>query len=61
VYYEHDDSCGMTIDFYWGDGFPVKHVVHRYATNPGWVSVEKCYKDWGRIHPISGNWYEISD
>ena len=61
VYYEHDDLCGMTIDFYWGGGFPVKHIVRRYAANPGWVRVGKCHRDWGRIHPISENWYEIAD
>jgi len=61
VNYERDDVCGIMIDFYWGGGFPVKHIVRRYATNPGWVRVEKCHKDWERIHPVSDNWYEIAD
>jgi len=61
VYHERDELCGTRIDFLWAGGFPVKHVVRRYATNPKWVSVEKCYRDWGRIKPISSNWYEIAD
>ena len=61
VHYDRDGVCGTTIDFFWGGGFPVKHVVRRYATNPTWVRVEKCYKGWERIRPISENWYEIAD
>jgi hypothetical protein len=61
VYFETDALCGTRIDFAWADAFPVKHVVRRYATNPGWTSIEKCYKDWTRIAPISANWYEMSD
>lgn len=61
LYFERDALCGATIDFAWGSAFPVKHVVRRYAGNPGWTSIEKCYKDWTRITQIAPNWYEMSD
>lgn len=61
VYYERDATCGVRIDFLWGDGFPVKHVLRRYAVDPKWTSVRACSKDWGRITRIAPNWYEISD
>lgn len=61
VIYESDELCGTRIDFLWGVAFPVKHVVRRYATSTKWLSVKECRKYWGRITPISMNWYELSD
>jgi hypothetical protein len=61
VYYERDELCGTRIDFLWGEAFPVKHVVRRYATSSKWISIKECHKDWGRITPISSNWYAMSD
>jgi hypothetical protein len=61
VNYERDSLCGTKIDFFWGEAFPVKHVVRRYATDPRWISIEGCSKGWARITPISTNWYEMSD
>ena len=61
VYYERDALCGTRIDFLWGDAFPVKHVVRRYTRSSKWLSIEACRKNWGRITPLSSNWYEMSD
>lgn len=61
VHYRHDDACGLTIDFFWGGGFPVKHTVRRYAVNPKWIDIEECQRGWSRGRVISERWYEISD
>lgn len=61
VWYRYDKPCGLMIDFVWGSGFPVKHTVRRYATDPAWIDKAQCHKDWSRGRVLSGNWYEISD
>lgn len=61
VIYESDGLCGTRIDFLWGGAFPVKHVVRRFTTSTKWLRVTDCRKYWGRITPISSNWYEMSD
>lgn len=61
VHYNTDKSCGLTVDFFWGGGFPVKHSVRRYATNPEWIDMKQCRSNWSRGRGLSGNWYEISD
>lgn len=61
VQYKTDISCGIMLDFLWGDGFPVKHTVRRYATDPNWLNMKQCRAGWARGRRLSGNWYEISD
>ena len=61
VHYTTDQLCGLTVDFFWGGGFPVKHTVRRYATKPEWIDMKQCRKDWSRGRHLTGNWYEISD
>ena len=61
VHYKYEKSCGLMVDFFWGGGFPVKHTVRRYASNPKWVDIKQCGVDWSRGRTLSGNWYEISD
>lgn len=61
VHYKTDESCGLMIDFFWGGGFPVKHTVRRYATNPEWMDIRECQAHWSRGRHLAGDWYEISD
>lgn len=61
VHYRHDDACGLTIDFFWGAGFPVKHTVRRYAVDPEWINIKECQTGWSRGRMISERWYELSD
>jgi hypothetical protein len=61
VGYTHDGTCGLMIDFFWGEGWPVKHTVRRYAINPKWADIMQCREDWSSGSALSGNWYEISD
>jgi hypothetical protein len=60
VHYKNEDPCGLTVDFFWGSGFPVKHTVRRYATNPEWIDMRKCWIGWRSGRVISGDWYELS-
>lgn len=61
VHYKQNEECGLTVDFFWGGGFPVKHTVRRYAVNPDWMDVMECRKGWSRGRSLQGNWYEIAD
>ena len=61
VHYNHDRTCGLMIDFFWGGGFPVKHTVRRFALNDAWIDIKECRTDWSRGRTIATNWYEISD
>lgn len=61
VHYRQSDECGPMVDFFWGGGFPVKHVVRRHAVNPDWIEVKECRQGWSRGRSLSGHWYEISD
>jgi len=61
VFYERDASCGARIDFLWGAGFPLKHVVRRYATSATWIKVDDCIRSWRNIEPMAPNWYELTD
>jgi hypothetical protein len=59
--YSDDRTCGLMIDFSWGDGWPLKHIMRRYTLNPRWADMAQCREDWSSGRPLSRNWYEISD
>jgi hypothetical protein len=62
VTYDQDATCGLRMDFVWGSGFPVKHVVRRFSDRPGWVKIKECHTaPWDRFKVLGNNWYEISD
>jgi hypothetical protein len=61
VSYSNDKTCGVMVDFSWGDGWPIKHIMRRYAPNPAWVDIPQCRQDWTGDMELSRNWYEISD
>lgn len=61
VGYSDDKACGLMVDFSWGDGWPIKHVMRRYALNPAWADMAQCRQDWTSDKELSRNWYEISD
>ncbi|MGD0553054.1 MAG: hypothetical protein ABSB25_10450 [Sedimentisphaerales bacterium] len=52
----------LRADFYWGSGFPCKHVAYVYLSNdeiPGKGSDFR--KDWYRYHRIKEKWFRVSD
>jgi hypothetical protein len=60
AHYRNQEPCGLTVDFFWGSGFPVRHSVRRYATNPEWMQVAQCWRGWGSGRALTGDWYELS-
>ena len=61
VGYSDNKTCGVMVDFSWGGGWPMKHVMRRYALNPAWADIAQCRQDWTGDKELSRNWYEISD
>jgi len=56
-----DSDCGLRIDFFWGSGFPVKHIVRRYAPLDTFVSTPHCRDGWSSGRELAESWYELSD
>lgn len=63
----HDDAPGgLTVEFFWGGGFPVKHSVYIYRasglpppTKTNWDL--KRYCQWHRSRRLNDNWFAASD
>ncbi len=53
-------TCGLTVDFLWGDGFPVKHVQRRYTALPLPAPNAACGARLFRARPLAPNWFELS-
>ena len=53
--------CGLMIDFFWGGGFPVKHIVRRFAERPGFTDIPECRESWSRGRQLADNWFELHD
>lgn len=56
-----DDACGVLVDFFWGQGFPVKHTIRRYASDPSSIQRKACLQDWRLSKDRAEGWYELSD
>ena len=52
--------CGTVIWFFWGGGFPVKHVVRIYSPTDS-LDKADCLGDWRRPRKLAEHWYEASD
>lgn len=61
IHIRKNDACGLMIDFFWGGGFPVKHVVRRYAPLAAAVELPQCREGWYRGSELAPSWYELSD
>lgn len=55
VHVQDDPLCGTVVDFVWGSGFPVRHIIRR--TVPA-SSPASCRSPHGHAHPIGEHWYE---
>ena len=63
----HDDAPGgLMVEFFWGGGFPVKHLVYIYRasglpppTSTNWEL--KSYCEWSRPRRLNDNWFAAHD
>ncbi len=55
IHVQDDALCGTVVDFVWGSGFPVRHIIRRSvpASSPA-----SCRSPHGQAHPIGEHWYE---
>jgi thiol:disulfide interchange protein len=61
VHVHKNSRCGLMVDFYWAGGFPVKHIVRRYAERPGFTEIPDCRKSWSGGRQLSDHWFELRD
>lgn len=61
VHIRQDDVCGLQIDFFWGNGFPVKHTVRRYVADSSSMERKPCMEGWRRSRKRAEGWFEIAD
>lgn len=61
VHVHESSRCGLMVDFYWGGGFPVKHIVRRYAERPGFAEIPDCRKSWSGGRKLTEHWFELRD
>lgn len=55
VHVQDAPLCGTVVDFVWGSGFPVRHIIRR--TVPA-SSPASCRSPHGHAQPIGEHWYE---
>lgn len=58
---ERDSKGVLTIEFFTGAGFPVKHSGYIYRSDGQLSSSPEVYKRWRYIKGKSQNWYYFSD
>lgn len=61
IHVHKNDACGFMVDFFWAGGFPVKHIVRRYAQNEGFTEIPACRKNWSSGRQLAGHWFELRD
>ena len=61
IHVHKNTRCGLMVDFFWANGFPVKHIVRRFAQNPGFTEIPDCRKDWSSGRQLAANWFELRD
>jgi uncharacterized protein with PQ loop repeat len=61
VHVHKSRECGLMVDFFWGGGFPVKHIVRRYAQNPEFTDIPACRKSWSSGRQLTQHWFELRD
>lgn len=52
---QDDPLCGTVVDFVWGSGFPVRHVIRRYVPAS---SSARCGSPHGHARQLAEHWYE---
>lgn len=61
IFVRNNAQCGLIVDFFWGEGFPVKHWIRRYAAAPQLQFKETCRETWYRVRPRTQYWSELMD
>jgi hypothetical protein len=58
VHARRDDMGILTVEFFWGRGFPLKHTAFIYRSNGAWAQDPRL--DW-RATRLADNWFRASD
>jgi hypothetical protein len=60
IFVRNNTQCGLIVDFFWGESFPVKHWLRRYAAAPHQQSKKECRDNWYRVRPRTKFWSELT-